>query len=56
MAFSSVTQLILEANEKKGLTFSQIAKTAGCSEVFCTTAIYGQQTLSSEQAEAVQTA
>lgn len=53
MALSAVTQLILEAKEKKALTFLQIAEAAGCSEVYCTAAIYGQQTLSAEQAEAI---
>lgn len=53
MALSAVTQLILEAKEKKALTFLQIAEAAGCSEVYCTAAIYGQQTLSTEQAEAI---
>ncbi|RYL90929.1 cyanase [Sporolactobacillus sp. Y61] len=53
MAYSSVTELILEAKEKKHLSFAQIAETAGCSEVFCTAAIYGQQTLNPEQAKAV---
>ncbi|EST10869.1 cyanase [Sporolactobacillus laevolacticus] len=53
MAYSSATELILEAKEKKNLTFSQIADAAGCSEVFCTAAIYGQQTLSPDQAKAV---
>lgn len=53
MAFSDATQTILEAKEKKELTFAQIAEAAGCSEVFCTAALYGQQTLSPEQAKAV---
>ncbi|WP_100489291.1 cyanase [Sporolactobacillus pectinivorans] len=53
MAFSEATQTILKAKAKKGLTFAQIAEAAGCSEVFCTAAIYGQQTLSPEQAKVV---
>ncbi|RYM05196.1 cyanase [Sporolactobacillus sp. THM7-7] len=53
MGRSSATETILKAKEKKGLTFSQIAEAAGCSEVYCTAAIYGQQTLSTAQAKAV---
>jgi cyanate hydratase len=53
MAYSEATKTILEAKEKKGLSFAQIAETAGSSEVFCTAALFGQQTLSSEQAKAV---
>lgn len=53
MAYSEATKTILEAKEKKGLSFAQIAETAGCSEVFCTAALFGQQTLSPEQAKAV---
>lgn len=53
MAYSEATKTILEAKEKKGLTFTQIAEAAGCSEVFCTAALFGQQTLSPDQAKAV---
>ncbi|RYL93374.1 cyanase [Sporolactobacillus sp. THM7-4] len=53
MAISAATDLILKAKEKKGLTFAQIAEAAGCSEVYCTAAIYGQQTLNEQQAKAV---
>lgn len=53
MAYSEATKTILEAKEKKGLTFTQIAEAVGCSEVFCTAALFGQQTLSPDQAKAV---
>lgn len=53
MAYSMATERILMAKEKKKLTFAEIAETAGCSEVFCTAALYGQQTLSPVQAKKV---
>lgn len=53
MAYSEATRTILKAKEEKGLSFAQIAEAAGCSEVFCTEALFGQQTLSPVQAKAV---
>ncbi|MFT8872002.1 MAG: cyanase [Sporolactobacillus sp.] len=53
MSYSEAVQQILAAKEKAGVTFADIAQAAGCSEVFCTAALYGQQTLSAEQAAAV---
>jgi cyanate lyase len=48
-----VTEQIVAAKIKKGLTWSQIAKTVGQSKEWSTAALLGQMTLTKEQAIAV---
>jgi len=50
---SDVTLLLLQAKFKKNLTFNQLAESVGNgrSEVYVTSAIYGQQVLDAEEAK-----
>ncbi|MEO7650932.1 MAG: cyanase [Bryobacteraceae bacterium] len=46
------TEQILAAKAEKGLTFEQIAKAAGRSTVWVTSALHGQATMSASEADA----
>ncbi|MHB9116731.1 MAG: cyanase [Burkholderiales bacterium] len=53
MTRADVTEAILSAKQKKGLSFSDIAKKVGKSKEWTTAALMGQMTLDKEQAAAV---
>ena len=53
MTRQELTQLILEAKRKTGLTWSALAETVGASAVWATAALLGQMTLDKSQAAAV---
>lgn len=49
---AEVTALILSAKQQKGLTYEAIAKAVGRHKVWVTAALYGQATMSAEEARA----
>src|SRR5947209_7331497 len=51
MKRSEATDLILEAKQRKGLTFEAIAKAVGRHKVWVTSALLGQSTMSAEEAQ-----
>ncbi len=51
MKRSEATDLILEAKQRKGLTFEAIAKAVGRHKVWVTSALLGQSTMSVEEAQ-----
>lgn len=53
MSRHEATQKILEAKQKKGLTWEEIAKAGGHSESWIATALLGQATLNEETAEKI---
>jgi cyanate lyase len=50
MKRSEATDLILEAKQRKGLTFESIAKAVGRHKVWVTSALLGQSTMSADEA------
>lgn len=50
---AEATQHILEAKQRKGLTFAQIAESVGRSKEWTTATIFGQGSMSQEEATAV---
>jgi cyanate lyase len=52
MKRTDVTEMVVEAKIKKGLTWSKIAKTIGTSKEWATAALLGQMQLTKAQAEA----
>jgi cyanate lyase len=51
MTRAEATERILAAKKQKGLTFEAIAKAVGRHKVWVTSALYGQATMSSEEAQ-----
>jgi cyanate lyase len=51
MTRAEATERILAAKKQKGLTFEAIAKAVGRHKVWATSALYGQATMSSEEAQ-----
>jgi cyanate lyase len=51
-----LTERLLAAKTERGLTFAQLGERVGRSEVWIATAIYGQATLSVQEADALATA
>jgi cyanate lyase len=51
MKRSEATELILEAKQRKGLTFEAIARAVGRHKVWVTSALLGQSTMSAEEAQ-----
>ncbi len=47
---SDITETILRARRAKGLTFAELAKTAGCSPIFLAAVCYRQASATEEQA------
>ena len=52
MTRHDVTELVVEARLKKGLTWAKIAKTVGQSKEWTTAALLGQMKMTKEQSEA----
>jgi cyanate lyase len=51
MTRAEATERILAAKKQKGLTFEALAKAVGRHKVWVTSALYGQATMSSEEAQ-----
>jgi cyanate lyase len=47
---SDITEIILHAKSAKGLTFAELARTAGCSPIFLAAVCYRQASATAEQA------